>query len=503
MRIGFSSGVGWRLVLLLLAIAAATALSLLPSRIGLVLPVAVFAFAYISIVPRKAQSLSLALLAFCLAMYALTGRGFAYIGSSSTGYVGDWVLALLAVTAALTVPRRDWVSLTSLQTLSLLLFILIGALRTIPYIPEYGMWAMRDAAVWIYAGFAVLLVVLLGRREKWLEATVGHAARYAPLLLPGMVLTYLAYRFVGAALPHHANGVPFLSPKPGDLGVHLAGALAFLVLGLDSYAPGRTRLQMRLLSIVCWISWLIGVALVSTNRGALLTIALTLFILLVIRPMRTWLRPVLLLSLAAIIFGGLQLQFSVGTSREISVDGIALALASIVEETGSSKFDGSREWRLAWWGAIIDYTFKGDYFLTGKGYGINLADADGFQVLDDSALRSPHNGHLNILARSGVPGLAAWTFFVITLAVVTLRQIRLSGGIPQSARASTIAFLGIYCLAHLVNASFDLVLEGPQSAIWFWTLVGLLLAASFSRPTTAITAPTQSLSGGGAPSVDL
>ena len=57
-----------------------------------------------------------------------------------------------------------------------------------------------------------------------------------------------------------------------------------------------------------------------------------------------------------------------------------------------------------WTAGLLKYTLDGKYFWEGKGFGINLADDDGYQVEEDSSLRDPHNGHLNILARAGVIG---------------------------------------------------------------------------------------------------
>ena len=39
------------------------------------------------------------------------------------------------------------------------------------------------------------------------------------------------------------------------------------------------------------------------------------------------------------------------------------------------------------------------------------------------------------------------------------------------------AWLLAYWLAILVNTSFDPYLEGPQGGIWFWSILGLGLAA--------------------------
>jgi hypothetical protein len=42
---------------------------------------------------------------------------------------------------------------------------------------------------------------------------------------------------------------------------------------------------------------------------------------------------------------------------------------------------------------------------------------------------------------------------------------------------SLFAFLIAYCLALLVNGSFDVYLEGPAGGIWFWSVIGVGIAA--------------------------
>jgi hypothetical protein len=43
--------------------------------------------------------------------------------------------------------------------------------------------------------------------------------------------------------------------------------------------------------------------------------------------------------------------------------------------------------------------------------------------------------------------------------------------------AGAFLFLGAYWAAFVVNATFDVFLEGPMGAIWFWSLYGVGLAA--------------------------
>ena len=45
---------------------------------------------------------------------------------------------------------------------------------------------------------------------------------------------------------------------------------------------------------------------------------------------------------------------------------------------------------------------------------------------------------------------------------------------------NTVADLNLWALAYwmafLVNATFDVYLEGPQGGIWFWCIVGFVIA---------------------------
>jgi O-antigen ligase len=92
-------------------------------------------------------------------------------------------------------------------------------------------------------------------------------------------------------------------------------------------------------------------------------------------------------------------------------------------------------------------------------------------------LRAPHNTHVEILARSGVPGLVLW---VLLQAIYGLSLLRAANRARQRGDMAWVPVLGlifIYWLAALVNASFDPYLQGPQGGIWFWAMFGVGLAA--------------------------
>jgi O-antigen ligase len=161
----------------------------------------------------------------------------------------------------------------------------------------------------------------------------------------------------------------------------------------------------------------------------------------------------------------------------VSFTQLVANVVSVVDENGGDRtLDTTRTWRLAWWNKIIGYTVDGPYFWTGKGFGINLADSDGFQVNSDGSLRSPHNGHLTMLARGGVPMLALWLILQAAFGIGLVRAgWRASRSHP--ALLPIIAVLFAYWLGALINMSFDVYLEGPQGGIPFWAVIGLGMVA--------------------------
>ena len=167
--------------------------------------------------------------------------------------------------------------------------------------------------------------------------------------------------------------------------------------------------------------------------------------------------------------------------RNTGLEQLQKNFTSIVGGDVGGSLSGNIVWRLAWWGKIIDYTFAGPYFFTGKGSGINLAMDDGIpadESTDRTPLRAPHNFHLDILARYGVPIFLIWLAFLFYLFRAQLVTT------PTATNEETF-FYSACLIAFLINASFDVALEGPMSAFPFWIWVGLSLARQHSPLPTS------------------
>ncbi len=404
-------------------------------------------------------------LTWVLLGYALLGRTFAYVGVNPL-YIGEITLlfGLLAL----------YYSKTFLYVIQYapakLLFGLIfwGLLTTIPHVPTYGIDALRDAVIYAYGVFTFIVAGLLIQNGERLRFLLLRYRTFAVIFISIIWLIFIAYKSFKATLPLlPGTNVTAISAKGGDIMVHMAGCCAFLMVGM-----GRLNWKLALLLLID-----LAMIMVS-NRGGMVSWVIALSIIMVLRPPQLKLSKLTYgLALIVTVVALWNPTFNLQERRSISLEQVWTNVASIFTETEDSALKGTKEWRLQWWGEIVDYTFFGEHFLLGKGFGINLANSDGYQVEDGDALRSPHNGHMTVLARAGVPGFALWLvlhgvwFYQMFFACLEARRRR------DYNWAGIFLFLISYWLAFMVNGSFDVFLEGPMGGIWFWSLMGAGIGA--------------------------
>jgi hypothetical protein len=469
------AGLAAGLLILCGGIAAAVVWNPVAAIVGAAVLLAVLVAWY---APVAVERLFLGLLGALLVGYALLGRTFAGLGVPPV-YVGEVVLGvgLLSVLAA----GRHFRLVRTPSVYLLIAFMCWGTARTIPYLGAYGLNAMRDAVIWGYGAFALLLAPLLLRRDL-VDRIPTLYARVLPWIIVCAPAWVVVAQWTGMqGIPGTAMG----APKAGDAAVHLGGAAAFILAGLWTHRDSVRGLNWPR-EWAAWLALLVGiVALGSLNRGGLLAAILAVLTVMILRPGKVGGKLFRAGAMAALL-GTLWLAWGVSLpgreSRAISPEQIARNLGSIV---GGSReeLEGTRTWRILWWNSILDYTVHGQYFWTGKGFGVNLTYDDGIVRNPDDPSRSPHNGHLTILARTGVPGLVLWVLLQLGFAATMLAGLLRARRAGQDTRASLFVWILAYWLALLVNASFDVYLEGPQGGIWFWCVFayGLALIASEAR----------------------
>ena len=423
--------------------------------------------------------------------YQFGGKGFAYLGYNPI-FISELVL-LLGILTVILMPFSSKIKLANRKLswvfIPMFMWMAWSAFRTAPYVAQYQLDAIRDAMLYIYALYAFLILILIPR--EMVEHFVNLYGRILPIFVFCGPLIFIITKFhIMPRMP--GSPVPLIFQKSGDMGVHLGGAAAFMLLRLDKFDRPYRQNLLWMMWLVWSIAWL---TFGSINRGGLVSASAAIGVAMLLRPNGGWYRP-LTLGVVVICFMLVTgtystLRINLGGNREISAEQIVNNFASVIgsgnDEAGN--LENTKEWRITWWNKIIDYTFFGDYFWTGKGYGVNLVISDGAYSeanAEAKGTRSPHNGFMTILARSGVPGLMLWLVFLVAFLgtllwnAVPIKKYNLSS--EQMRLSKIAAWLLAYACAHLMNANVDVFLEGPMGGIWFWSLVGMSLVIFVARP---------------------
>jgi O-antigen ligase len=353
----------------------------------------------------------------------------------------------------------------------LLLMGMWGLAQTLPYLSRYGIEALRDAVTWGYSIFALVVFAYLLAQPARLATLIRRYRRFAHIFLVVVPFVWFIYRyFFPSLVPCWPwADVPVILPKGGDIQVHLAGILAFWVVGLDGVVSlGRVLLMAFLL-----------VSVGSYDRAGLLSFTVVFALCFLVKPYDRSLWRLIVAGVCALLLlavSGVRIKMP-NRQREISFEQVAANFASVSGTSRTGDLDDTKEWRLNWWRDIIGYTLNGKYCWTGKGFGVNLADEDDYQVEEDLSLRNPHNGHMTMLARAGVPGLLLWALVHLSWGWGMARGYFASRRAGDQQWEALFLFLLAYGLAFMINTSFDVFIEGPMGGIWYWTVYGVGLAA--------------------------
>lgn len=399
-----------------------------------------------------------------IAGLAIGGRGFAYIGLPPL-FISE-VTLLLGCAVVLVQPRwREMVA----QPTSILILLLLGwgLLQTLPYLGEYRVDAIRDFMLIGYGVTALVVAAAVMSQPQLLRWLLGKYRGFAKVFLLVMPWLWIIDRQFGEAIPTWpwASTVPIVNLKPGDMPVHLGAIAALSIVGLTKWRS------------LIWPALMCGLIAVTgaMSRGGLVAFGVAFTVAWCFRPQSRWARRFVIvtaLALTAAVVTDVSIKME-DRDREFSARQLLLNVVSVVDSDDVGDLDDTKTWRLDWWGKIADYTLHGEYFWTGKGFGINLATDDGFQVNEQESLRSPHNGHMNILARAGVPGLALWIGLQIAWLIMMGNAYLLARHRKDAQWSGFFVLLMAYWAALMFNAAVDVYFEGPMGGVWYWSIVGM------------------------------
>jgi hypothetical protein len=389
-----------------------------------------------------------------MTLYVFLNKGVAYT------YLVEalWLFGIL-----LLLMHRKKVELIWNKTTKLILFfIAICCIYILRGFAKYDMIDLiRDSFIFQYGWFVFILFLFKDKIEQVWE-TLFFIYKWFPFVaLLNFILQYFV-PFFETVTPF--GGIPILLYKNGDMGVQL---LISTLLLLYTFEKKPLKWSV-LLSIVIALDFLI---LASYSRSGIVAFLSSMLCFIYfnkdiqlksrVRLLLKYL-PVILLIVTPIYINIKVTENFQG--RSVGFEQIKNNFSSIIGGTTDATSEDNVVWRLVWWAKILDYSFSAPNFFIGKGLGMSLATDDDIISLDEN-LRSPHNFHLNIMARFGILIFLIWTYFLIQVLKPLFKKQLIARRL----------LIGCILFAFLINASFDVFLEGPMGAFPFWTWVGLYL----------------------------
>jgi hypothetical protein len=408
------------------------------------------------------------LLFIALAGYAILGKGFAYLGLPPL-FIGEVMMGLGLIAIYMT--GCGFAVLATLPSFLLAVTIAVVSWRAVASFGTYGVDAIRDSVIILYGLYAFIVIALILQKPERLSRSLVAFGSFAWLYgIIGGSLSYLSSALVDYVPDWPLLGFPMLHTRPGESAVHLAGIAIFALLGLRKFSWP-------------WILALVlSIIMVTPSRGAMLSCLLPIGLALALSGQMRRLAPAFLcgaILLSCTYVADIKAPLPGG--RSVGAEQIVNNFTSILSKSDAANLDGTKEWRLRWWEAIRNYTFHGPYFWTGKGFGMGLAEEDGFVVgreLGGPIVRSPHNAHYTVLARTGVPGLVLWGMVNFSWFAVIFANWFFARRNGDAQWSNVFLWIGCYELAALIDATFDVALEGPMLGIWFWSLFGFGISAT-------------------------
>ncbi|MEK0422608.1 MAG: hypothetical protein RLZ95_518 [Bacteroidota bacterium] len=386
-------------------------------------------------------------------LYVFLNKGVAYSFLVELLWASGIILLLLN-RKTLEIPNTRQVKILFFFLAFSIIYILKGFI-SYPFID-----VIRDSFIFQY-GWLVFILFLFQHEQKFIWDRLFKIYTWFPIV---GFFVFLAQFFVPSLSEFKLFGtIPLVLYKYGDMGVHLLISCVLLLMHGEKISTKKLWvltlfIALDFLIIAAYsrsgaLSFIIGVlCFIYFNKDMVLKTR-TKFVL-------KWLPLVLLIVIPFYVSLQVNENFQ---GRNIGFEQIKDNFGSIIGAGVNVNSENNVTWRLVWWAKIIDNGFTTQGFFIGRGLGMSLAEADGISSLDDE-LRSPHNFHLNIMARFGVILFFVWMYWMYLLIK------------PIFKRKIGTLTLAISCIlmAFLLNASFDVFLEGPMGAFPFWTWVGLL-----------------------------
>lgn len=395
---------------------------------------------------------------FIYLLYILFNKGVAY------SYLTELII-IIGIILTFSINKNKLIIELNTNYAFLLFFLFVGLIYFI-----YGLYnfkikgVIQDSLFFLYLSNVFILTTFLEYYNK-IITSVFNIYIWVPIIgISNFILQNYSGFFDHFSL---FGGIPLMLYKYGDLGVNL-------VISTILFLEGKYHLN-KSMSLFFIVLTLFNLLLVLTySRSGFFAYTITIFAYYIYSKsdiklnFRKNLKYIFFSFLIAI---PLYLSFEVKqnfqgrtTGLNQIVNNINSFISNSAEFKNNNTLNNNIIWRFAWWSNIINNTINEKMIITGIGSGADLVKNSGVFV-DDEKLRAPHSIHLNLLARYGFIFFLVWISWIIyTLRPLFLKQLN-----------GDQYLIALFILAFLINASFDVYLEGPMGSFPFWTFVGLFL----------------------------
>jgi hypothetical protein len=402
--------------------------------------------------------------------YVVLNYGFANLSLSGAGLplMAGHGLMFLALGLALT-GKRGAASrvLEDPAIWGILAVILISALHLVWDMKQYGLYALRDASVFVEAIFVLLgMVWAMDARRialfgRWL--LILFAANFFYSLTAPWAETVSAHSPVSGVF----LSVPLFGIYAGNSVYLLAGA--FFCLG-----PARHLVRWpRWLLLSLAVGQLFGLAIYQ-HRSLYVSLMVGLFLLVLCGEIVQFTRILVAFFCALLVLllltsvAGVALQGRVG---QVSLDFLENHLESLLLKPGTPAV-GTLYDREKWYGeAWQRITASPQTLVIGEGFGTPLIN---FRVKHGVQVRQPHNVILTVFARIGLVGLLCWTamnLYIVARFVIGLRRRR--HAVPLFS--DLVVWLLMFYVFSMMTTMVQPWLEFSYGAVPFYVLLGFAL----------------------------
>jgi len=411
-----------------------------------------------------------------IALYLLIGTGFMQLRIPPTIGAGIPLGELVLLVSLATI--NSFVVLGRMERVAFILPFLIwwgfGLVRAFIGVPEYGMWALRDATHVIESLYLIIGFAMVGRLD-----VMERFFRWVPIFLCAAVLYSFGYPFK-TELQNFSPVITSGSGHDVSLFFNYTNTSMLLLLAAAYLILYANKKPHHILYMIAAGALLMAAILLFQARTVYLqVIALFVFFLFYKRKsLGKSVVALVIVGLSIIGLSSLGLQYEGRLGQMASLEFLINHFVSIagVESEGVEASAGGVAQRLGWWSDLFHRWTEGvGPLIFGLGYGFPLIDFSG----RGRVVREPHNSYISIVARMGLIGIIAWLWMHLLMLRAWVKAYQCCKRLHWKAGMDRLRLLMVFFVLAWVYALGEDAFEKPFVAIPYYFLWGIVLRLSY------------------------